>query len=114
MRESHIVNAVAVQPEDVAVGVRRVIERRNQILQRRSREARQFLEQGLRLGLCEGAHIDWPVLELRRMKKKKKMKMRLGGWVNRCKCLWPSGCLGVEESRENFGLSSKLAIRLAA
>ena len=53
-----------MQPEDVAVGVRRVIERRNQILQRRSREARQFLEQGLRLGLCEGAHIDWPVLEI--------------------------------------------------
>jgi hypothetical protein len=77
VREPYIVNAVAVKPEDEAVGLRRVIERRNQILQRRSRKARKFLEQGLRLGLCEGAHIDWPVLELRRMK----MKTGMGGEV---------------------------------
>lgn len=46
-------------PKDIAVGVGRVVQGRDEVLERVARVVRQLLEERLRLCLREGPHIGW-------------------------------------------------------
>lgn len=57
--QAHVVDPVLVYPKDIAVGVGRVVQRRDEVLERAAGVVRQFLEERLRLRFCEGPHLDW-------------------------------------------------------
>lgn len=54
-----------MKTEDIAIGVGRIIEGRNEVLQRVASIVGKLLEESLGLFLCEGAHddeTDWVVV----------------------------------------------------
>lgn len=56
--QAHVVDSVLVYPEDIAVGVGRVIQRRDEVLEGVAGVVRQLLEKRLRLCFCQGPHLD--------------------------------------------------------
>lgn len=56
-RQAHVVAARLVKTEDIAISVRRVVERRDEVLERGARVVGQLGEQDLGLFFCERAHI---------------------------------------------------------